>query len=157
MQSLNKAMLIGNAGKDPELRYTTSGKAVCNMSIATNSKWKDSDGNLKEATEWHNLVLWGKSAEIFAQYVTKGKKVYVEGRLQTRSWDDANTGVKKYITEIVVEHFMLLGSLPQADGDTGREDNAPAEPDEPTPTPPAKNASKPATKGGNHDDDPLPF
>jgi single-strand DNA-binding protein len=109
-RSLNRVMLIGNLGKDPELRYTTSGVAVATFSIATNESWKDQDGNQQERTEWHNIVAWKKLAEICAEWLKKGKKVYIEGRIQTRSYDDKNTGAKKYITEIVAENMIMLDS-----------------------------------------------
>jgi single-strand DNA-binding protein len=106
-KSLNKVMLIGNLGKDPELRYTTSGVAVATFTIATNESWKDQEGNLQERTEWHNIVAWRKLAEICGEWLKKGKKVYIEGRLQTRNYDDKN-GVKKYVTEIVADDLIML-------------------------------------------------
>jgi single-strand DNA-binding protein len=109
-KGLNKVMLIGNLGKDPELRYTTSGVAVASFSIATTDSWKDQEGNMQEKTEWHNIVVWRKLAEIAGEYLKKGKKVYIEGRIQTRSYDDKNTGAKKYITEIVGDNFIFLDS-----------------------------------------------
>lgn len=109
---LNKVMLIGNLGKDPELRYTSSGDAVANFSIATGESWKDKDGNKQERTEWHNIVAWKKLAEICGEYLKKGKKVYVEGRLQTRSYDDKE-GVKRYVTEIVADQMLMLGDKPE--------------------------------------------
>ncbi|MBI4547876.1 MAG: single-stranded DNA-binding protein [Ignavibacteriae bacterium] len=107
-RSLNKVILIGNLGKDPELSYIPSGVAVAKFSIATNERWKDQDGNLQERTEWHNIVAWRKLAEICGQYLKKGSKIYVEGKLQTRSWDDKNTGVKRYTTEIVANDLIML-------------------------------------------------
>ena len=107
-KSLNKVMLIGNLGRDPELRYTTSGIAVATFGLATNESWKDQDGNLQERTEWHNIVAWRKLAEICGEWLKKGKKVYVEGKLQTRSYDDRNTGTKKYMTEIVADNIIML-------------------------------------------------
>ncbi len=118
-KSLNKVMLIGNLGKDPELRYTTSGIAVATFTIATNESWKDQEGNLQERTEWHNIVAWRKLAEICGEWLKKGKKVYIEGRLQTRSYDDKN-GVKKYVTEIVADDMLMLDSA----GGAGRENFA---------------------------------
>ncbi len=106
-KSLNKVMLIGNLGKDPELRYTSSGVAVATFTIATNESWKDQEGNFQERTEWHNIVAWRKLAEICSEWLKKGKKVYIEGRLQTRSYDDKN-GVKKYVTEIVADDLIML-------------------------------------------------
>lgn len=107
-KSLNKVILIGNLGKDPELRYTNSGVPVATFSVATNEQWKDNEGNTQERTEWHNIVAWQKLAEICAEYLKKGSKVYIEGRLQTRSWDDKNTGQKRYITEIVANDMIML-------------------------------------------------
>lgn len=106
---LNKAMLIGNLGRDPEVRTTPSGQPVANFTLATNRKWRDRDGNLQEQTEWHNIVCWGRQAEIAGQYLTRGKQIYVEGRIQTRSWDDKETGQKRYMTEIVCDNFQMLG------------------------------------------------
>lgn len=107
-RSLNKVTLIGNLGKDPELRYTNSGVPVASFSVATNEQWKDSDGNAQERTEWHNIVAWQKLAEICAEYLKKGGKVYIEGRLQTRSWDDKNTGQKRTVTEIIANDMIML-------------------------------------------------
>lgn len=105
-KSLNKVQLIGNLGKDPELRYTSSGRAVASFSIATSSSWKDQDGNVQERTDWHNIIAWAKLAEICAEWLKKGRRVYVEGRLQTRSYE--KDGVKKYITEVVAEDMIML-------------------------------------------------
>ena len=110
MGSLNKVMLIGNLGKDAEMRYTPGGQAVANFSIATSETWNDKEsGERKEKTEWHRIVLWGKQAESLQEYLVKGKQIYVEGRLQTRSWDDKD-GNKKYSTEIKADRITLLGS-----------------------------------------------
>lgn len=109
-RSLNKVTLIGNLGRDPELRYTNSGVPVATFSIATNEQWKDSEGNTQERTEWHNIVSWQKLAEICAEYLKKGSKVYIEGRLQTRSWDDKNTGQKRTTTEVVASDMIMLDS-----------------------------------------------
>ncbi len=108
MGSLNRVMLIGNLGADPELKYTPSGKAVCNLSIATNEVWKDKEGNKQEKVEWHRVNLWGDLAENCAKYLAKGRSVYVEGKLQTRSWEDKD-GQKKYATEIVASSVIFLG------------------------------------------------
>lgn len=115
-KSLNRAMLIGNLGRDPELRYTASGVAVATFSIATNEAWKDAEGAAQERTEWHNIVAWRKLAEFCGEYLRKGRKIYVEGKIQTRNYDDKNTGVKKYVTEIVADNILLLDSKPQAEG-----------------------------------------
>jgi single-strand DNA-binding protein len=114
-KSLNKVMLIGHLGKDPELKYLPSGKGVANFSIATSEEWKDGDGKLQERTEWTNVQAWGKLAEICAQYLKKGSRVYVEGSLRTRNYDDKN-GVKKYVTEVVISSLlMLVGNKSGAD------------------------------------------
>ncbi|MBC8524516.1 MAG: single-stranded DNA-binding protein [Chlorobium phaeobacteroides] len=109
-RGLNKAMLIGHLGTDPEMRVTPSGQSVVNFTLATNESFKDSGGNLQERTEWHRIVAWGKLAEICNQYLKKGRQVYVEGRLQTRSWEDNKTGEKKYTTEIICSDMQMLGS-----------------------------------------------
>jgi len=109
-RGLNKAMLIGHLGTDPEMRVTPSGQSVVNFTLATNESFKDSGGNLQERTEWHRIVAWGKLAEICNQYLKKGRQVYVEGRLQTRSWEDNKTGEKRYTTEIICSDMQMLGS-----------------------------------------------
>lgn len=114
-KSLNKVMLIGNLGKDPELRYTSGGSPVATFSLATNESWKDQEGTLQERTEWHNIVVWAKLAEICQQYLKKGRRVYIEGRIQTRSYDDKNTGAKKYITEIVASNMIMLDAREAGD------------------------------------------
>ncbi|MCX6141738.1 MAG: single-stranded DNA-binding protein [Ignavibacteriales bacterium] len=118
-RSVNKVTLIGNLGKDPELRYTSSGVAVATFSMATSESWKDPEGNTQERTQWHSIVAWRKLAEIVGEYLKKGSKVYLEGRLQYRNYDDKN-GVKRYVTEIVMDEMVMLdsrggGASPQAD------------------------------------------
>lgn len=108
MASLNKVMLIGNLGKDPEVRYTTSGQAVASISIATTEKFKNKNGEWEERTEWHRITLWGKLAEVAGEYLAKGKTVYFEGKLQTRKWQDRD-GNDRYTTEIVAERMLILG------------------------------------------------
>lgn len=105
---VNKVILIGNLGRDPEVRTTTSGQNVASFTLATSRKWRDRDGNRQEQTEWHNVVVWGKQAETAGQYLTKGRQIYVEGRLQTRSWEDKTSGEKRYRTEVVCENFQML-------------------------------------------------
>lgn len=109
MASLNKVMLIGNLGRDPETRYLPSGGAVCNFSIATSERFNDKSGQKQERTEWHNIVMYGKLAEIAQQYLKKGSNVYVEGRIQTSKWQDKTTGQDKYRTEIVADQMQMLG------------------------------------------------
>jgi single-strand DNA-binding protein len=106
--SVNKVILIGNLGADPEVRYTPSGAPVANFRIATSDNWTDKQGQRQERTEWHRIVAWGKLAELCGEYLSKGRQVYVEGRLQTRQWDDRD-GNKKYTTEIVANQITFLG------------------------------------------------
>jgi len=108
MKSVNKVILIGNLGKDPEIKYTPQGKPVAKFSLATNERYKDKDGNWQDRTEWHNIVLWERLAEIAGEYLKKGGKVYIEGRIRTDSWDDKQTGQKKYMTQIVGHDLVLL-------------------------------------------------
>ena len=109
MAGVNKAILIGNLGRDPEIRYTQDGRAVVNFSLATSFEWKDkATGEKRDKTEWHRIVAFGKLGEICGEYLTKGKQVYIEGRLQTRSWEQE--GVTKYTTEIIAENMRMLGS-----------------------------------------------
>jgi single-strand DNA-binding protein len=115
MASVNKAILIGNLGRDPELRYTPNGQGVANFSLATNERWTDRDGKSQERTEWHRIVVWGKQAETCAQYLQKGRTVYVEGRLQTREWEDRE-GNKRQTTEIVAQTVRFLGGREGARG-----------------------------------------
>ena len=107
---VNKVILIGNLGRDPEVRSTPSGQPVASFTLATSRRWRDKNGQKQEQTEWHQIVVWGKQAEIAGQYLTKGKQIYLEGRLQTRSWDDRQTGEKRYRTEVVCDNFQMLGS-----------------------------------------------
>ena len=106
---VNKVILVGNLGRDPEVRSTASGLSVANFSVATTSRRKSGDGNWQDETEWHNVVVFGKSADTAGQYLSKGKQVYVEGRLRTSSWDDKNSGEKKYKTEVIADFFKMLG------------------------------------------------
>ena len=108
MGSVNKVILVGNLGRDAELRYTPGGAAVATLNMATTEVWNDKSGQRQEKTEWHRVVLWGKTAESLSEYLTKGKQIYVEGRLQTRQWDDKD-GNKRYTTEIRSDRVVLLG------------------------------------------------
>jgi single-strand DNA-binding protein len=114
-KSVNKVILIGNVGKDPEIRSTAGGTMVANLTLATSDRQKDAQGNWQERTEWHNLVAFTRTAEIIRDYVKKGSKLYIEGKIQTRSWDDKESGQKKYRTEIIVNDLGLL---------SGREEGA---------------------------------
>ncbi|HUB09735.1 MAG TPA: single-stranded DNA-binding protein [Myxococcales bacterium] len=130
---VNKVILIGNLGANPELRYTQGGQAVANFRIATNEKWNDKNGQAQERTEWHRIVVWGKLAELCNQYLTKGRQVYVEGRLQTREWMDKENH-KNYTTEVVAQQVTFLGGRDGAQPGQGRgegpaEDFGPPPPD----------------------------
>jgi single-strand DNA-binding protein len=116
-KSVNKVILVGNVGKDPEVKYTPTGTPVAKFSLATNEKYKDRSDEWQERTEWHNILAWQRLAEIVGEYVKKGAKLYIEGKLQTSSWEDRESGTKKYRTEIVARDLVLLGSQ-QNDGDT---------------------------------------
>lgn len=120
MKSVNKVILIGNLGKDPEVKYTPSGTPVAKLTLATNYRYKDKNEQWQDQTEWHNVVLWQRLAEIAGEYLKKGSKVYIEGRLQTRSWDDKNTNQKRYMTEVVGNDLVLLGGRGEAGDDGGR-------------------------------------
>jgi single-strand DNA-binding protein len=115
-KSINKVILIGNLGKDPEVKYTPSGSPVAKITLATNERFKDKSGEWQDRTEWHNVVLWQRLAEIAGEYLKKGGKVYIEGRLQTRSWDDKTSGQKKYMTEVVANDLVLLGGRGEGSG-----------------------------------------
>lgn len=126
MASVNKVILVGNLGADPEVRYTQGGQAVCNFNVATNERWKDkTSGQPEERTEWHRVVVWGKLAELCRDYLAKGRTVYLEGRLQTRKWE--KDGVARYTTEVVAQTVQFLGARGEtksdmtahAEGDTG--------------------------------------
>lgn len=117
MSGLNKVMLIGNLGADPELKYTSGGQSVLKMRLATSEKWKDKDGQMQERTEWHSVVLWGKRAEALAKFLVKGKTIYVEGRIQSRQYEDKD-GVKKYATDINANEVLLLGGRSDGGGES---------------------------------------
>ena len=152
MASVNKVILVGNLGRDPEVRYMPSGDAMANLSLATTDTWKDKSGEKQEKTEWHRVVMFGKQAEIAGEYLKKGSQVYIEGRLQTRKWTDKE-GQDRYTTEIVADRMQMLGSR-----SGGSERMAPASDEERAP---AGSAKKPAAAGkaGNFDDmeDDIPF
>src|SRR5712692_11926023 len=115
-KSVNKVILIGNLGKDPEVKFTPQGTAVAKFSLATNERYKDKSGEWQDRTEWHNIVAWAKLAEICGEYLKKGGKVYIEGRIRTDSWDDKTSGEKKYRTEIVANDMVLLGGRGEGAG-----------------------------------------
>ena len=140
MASVNKVILIGNLGRDPELRYTQSGQAVANFSVATTDKFTDKEGNPQERTEWHRIVVWGKQAENCAQYLSKGRSAYIEGSLQTRDWEDKE-GIKRYTTEVRAQRVQFLGGpgggQRGAGGATGGGGGTPGD-DPEQPAPPAQ-------------------
>jgi len=152
MASVNKVILIGNLGADPETRYLPSGDAVTNIRIATSEKWKDKSGEQQEHTEWHRIAFFGKLAEIAGEYLKKGSPVYVEGRIRTRKWQDKESGQDRYSTEIVADRMQLLG---------GRGAGAGAEPlaREPAAAAAGGNSKPQQKKGGAFDtmDDDIPF
>jgi single-strand DNA-binding protein len=115
MASVNKVILIGNLGRDPELRFTRDGQGVANFTLATNERWRDKEGQNQERTEWHRIVVWGKQAENCAQYLQKGRSCYVEGRLQTREWEDKE-GNKRQTTEVVAQNVTFLGGRGEGAG-----------------------------------------
>ena len=125
--TVNKVILIGRLGQDPELRYTTSGKANANFSVATGEHWKDQEGNKKEKTNWHRCVAWGKLAEIIGEWLKKGSHVYLEGSLQNRQYDDSQ-GVTRYVTEVKIDNMEMLGS--KSSGNSGGGSPPPQEPED---------------------------
>ncbi len=145
---VNKVMLVGNLGRDPEMRALPSGQQVANFSLATSRRYKDRDGNRKDETEWHNVVVFGKQAEIAGQYLTKGKMVFVEGRIQTRSWDDKESGKKQYKTEIICENFQMLGSKGDGGGGGGQRESGAGAP---------SGGGHEGAGGGDFQDDDIPF
>ena len=119
-KSVNKVMLIGYVGNDPDIKYTPSGKALAKFSVATNERFKDKSGEWQDRVEWHNILAWERLAEIVGEYVSKGSRVYIEGKLQTSSWEDRNSGEKKSRTEISARDIVLLGSR-EGNSDNGQE------------------------------------
>lgn len=155
--SVNKAILIGRLGKDPETRYMTSGEAVTNVSLATSENYKDKSGEKQERTEWHNLVFYRRLAEIAGEYLKKGSMIYVEGRIQTRKWQDKE-GKDRYTTEIVVNEMTMLGSKSAGGGSFEVVENQSSSSSAPARSAPAAKPAAPAAKGNfdNFDDD-IPF
>lgn len=142
---VNKVILIGNLGRDPEIRYTQGGQPVANFTLATNERWTGKDGERQERTEWHKIVVWGKQAELCAEYLSKGRKVYLEGRLQTRDWEDKD-GNKRWTTEIVANTVQFLGSRGDQGGDSDASFGGP---------PRGADSDGPPPQGGGEDD--IPF
>jgi single-strand DNA-binding protein len=144
MSGVNKVILVGNLGANPEMRFTQGGQAVANLRVATTERWTDKSGQKQEATEWHRVVVWGKQAEIVGQYLTKGRQVYIEGSIRTRQWQDQQ-GQKRYTTEVVARNVQMLGGRGEGRG-----------PDDATATVPPADESVGAEFGGGPDDD-IPF
>jgi single-strand DNA-binding protein len=144
MSGVNKVILIGNLGSDPTMRHTASGTAVTNFNIATTERFNNKNGEREERTEWHRIVAWGKLAEICNEYLKKGKQVFIEGRLQTRSWDD-QSGNKRYTTEVVAQNMTMLGRVGDAPMDVPSQDM------------PDDSAMAPANAGDAGEEDDLPF
>ena len=150
--SVNKVILVGRLGKDPETRYMTSGEAVTNATLATSENWKDKNGEKQERTEWHNLVFYRRLAEIAGEYLKKGSQVYIEGKIQTRKWQDKE-GKDRYTTEIVVNEMQMLGSKGGAGSfEVVENQAAPARS-----APAAKPAAAPAKNNFDNFDDDIPF
>jgi single-strand DNA-binding protein len=152
--SVNKVMLVGRLGRDPETRYTGGGQAVCNFSLATDETYKDRSGERQKRTEWHKIVVWGKQAEIAQQYLKKGSLVFVEGRIQSRQWDDKKDGTKRTSFEIVANSFRMLGSRSDSAGGGGRQ-SAPAGDFDAESAPPM--ADDTASLGPELTDEDIPF
>lgn len=147
-RGINKVILIGNLGKDPDIRYTAGGAAVANVTIATNESWKDKNtGEMQEKTEWHNVVFFSRLAEIVGEYLKKGSQVYIEGRLQTRKWQD-KSGNDRYTTEIVANEMQMLGGRSGSGMPESRPDSSPQQAAPSAPSAPAS---------GNDFDDDIPF
>jgi single-strand DNA-binding protein len=160
MASVNKVILVGNLGRDPEVRYMPNGEAVANFSIATTENWKDKSGAKQEKTEWHNIVMYRRLAEIAGEYLKKGRPVYIEGRLQTRKWE--KDGVTRYTTEIIADQMQMLGSGREGSAGFDGQADAPEDynqaPARQSAAPASAPSAAPASSGGfdNFDDD-IPF
>lgn len=154
MSSLNQVQLIGRLGKDPEIRYTSSGDAVASFSVATSESWKDKNtGEKKESTEWHNIVIWRKLGEVAGQYLHKGDQVFLQGRLKTRKWQD-QSGQDRYTTEVVVNQMVMLGK--KGDGSSNRPPRPADSQTQSTPQQASQKAQEPAMVDDGFDDD-IPF
>ena len=148
MASINKVIVVGNLGKDPETRYMPNGEAVTNITVATTDSWKDKNtGEKKDQTEWHRITFYRKLAEVAGQYLKKGSQVYIEGRLQTRKWADKG-GVERYTTEIIADVMQMLGGRPSGDVSANTNTNARSKP---------KQQSTPSAAGFEDMDDDIPF
>jgi single-strand DNA-binding protein len=169
MASVNKVILVGNLGRDPEVRYSPEGSAICNLSLATTSQWKDkASGEKREETEWHRVVMYNRLAEIAGEYLKKGRSIYIEGRLKTRKWQDKDTGADRYSTEIVADQMQMLGGRDGGEGGGGGGggyEDAPQQQRAPRPQAqrpaPQRQAAQPSSGGGAANltdmDDDIPF
>lgn len=150
-KGINKVIIVGNLGQDPEVRYTPNGKAVANISVATSESWKDQQGQIQERTEWHRIVIWGKTAEVAGEYLKKGSQVYIEGKLQTRKWQDQQ-GQDRYSTEIVVQGWddkmQMLGGGGRGGQEGGYQQNRPAQQPQGYQSYPGQNAGGQGGQGG---------
>jgi single-strand DNA-binding protein len=155
MASVNKVILVGNLGRDPEVRYTPDGAAIANVSIATTSKYKNKSGEMVEETEWHRVTFFGRLAEIVGEYLKKGRSIYVEGRLKTRKYTDKD-GVEKYATDIIANEMQMLGSREGMGAPSGDDDGFSGGSSRPAARPAGKPAGKPAPSMAEMDDD-IPF
>lgn len=154
---VNKVILIGHLGADPDMRYTPSGAGVCELRLATSESWKDKNGQRQERTEWHRVVVWGKTAEICAKYLAKGRQVFIEGRIQTRSYDDKE-GQKKYITEIIANDVQFLSSGGERGAGGARRGGGDEGPPPPEPDfGPGPGGGGGSGFGGGGPDDDIPF
>ncbi len=158
MASVNKVILIGNLGRDPEVRYLPSGDAVANLNLATTEKWKDKNGDQQEQTEWHRVAFFGRQAEICGEYLRKGSQVYIEGRLQTRKWTDKD-GNERYTTEIRGDRMQMLGGRGAGGGAEPPARDAAREPEPSASAPPSGKPAGGSKKPANFDDldDDIPF
>ena len=149
---VNKVILIGNLGRDPEIRYTQGGQPVANFTMATSERWNNKDGERQERTEWHKIVVWGKLAEFCGEYLSKGRQVYAEGRLQTREWEDKD-GNKRWTTEFVANAIQFVGPRPGGGGDGDASFSGPSRGEAPAGPPPPSGSG--GSGGGGEDD--IPF
>ena len=152
MRGVNRVIIIGTLGRDPETRYTADGKAITNLNVATSESWKDQQGNKQEKTEWHRVVIFGKLAEIAQQFLTKGSQVYLEGKLQTRKWQDQSSGQDRYATEVVLDFNGVMQMLGGGNGGN-KQQGQPAQ-QRPNQHQPSMQAQRPVN---DFDDDDVPF
>jgi single-strand DNA-binding protein len=154
--SVNKVILVGNVGKDPDIRYLEGGTAVCSFPLATSETYRNRDGERITSTEWHNIVLWRGLAEIAERYVKKGSQLYIEGRIRTRSWDDRD-GNKRYTTEIIADNMQMLGRKPDDAGSTDTQTSSPAPQTSDKVEEPSDNEETTNNNTRPEEDDDLPF